>query len=122
MFALAAIALASVGVYGAMSFAAGSRRRELGVRAALGADRRQLVRLLMGQGMVSTAVGIGLGLLGAFTLGRWLESQLYGISPHDPLVIGVAATGIALVASFAAYLPAVRASRADPVESLRRGE
>ncbi|MEM1180313.1 MAG: ABC transporter permease [Acidobacteriota bacterium] len=122
VFALAAMALAAVGVYGAMSFAAGSRRRELGVRAALGADRRQLVRLLMGQGIASTCVGIGVGLLVALALGRWLESQLHGVSPHDPLTVGISAAGVALVAAVAAYLPALRASRADPVESLRREE
>ncbi len=120
IFALAAVALASIGVYGAMSFAAATRRRELGVRAALGADRRHLVRLLIGQGMVSTVCGLGLGLLGALVLGRWLESQLHGISPHDPVTVAVTAAGIALVATLAAYLPAVRASRANPVESLRR--
>ena len=120
IFALAAVALAAIGVYGAMSFAAATRRRELGVRTALGAERHHLVRLLVGQGMVSTLCGLGLGLVGALVLGRWLESQLHGISPHDPVTVAVTAGGIALVATFAAYLPAVRASRADPVASLRR--
>lgn len=120
IFALAAVVLAAIGVYGAMSFAAVARRRELGVRTAMGAERRDLVRLLVGQGMVSTLSGLGLGLVGALILGRWLESQLYGIRPHDPLTVAATAAGIALVAGLAAYLPAWRASRVDPMESLRR--
>lgn len=120
IFALAAVTLAAIGVYGAMSFAAVARRRELGVRAAMGAERRDLVRLLVGQGMVTTLCGLGLGLAGTFVLGRWLESQLHGVSPHDPLTVAATAAGIALVAGLAAYLPALRASRADPMESLRR--
>ncbi len=119
IFAVAAMVLAAIGVYGAMSFAAVARRRELGVRIALGAERQDLVRLLVGQGMVSTLCGLGLGLGGALVLGRWLESQLHGISPHDPLTVAATAVGITLIAAFAAYLPALRASRADPVESLR---
>ncbi len=73
----------------------------------------------MHQGLLSTAVGLGLGLLGAMVLGRWLESQLHGISPHDPLTVVLTATGIAMLAAFAAYLPAARASRANPVDSLQ---
>lgn len=120
IFAFAAVALAAIGVYGAMSFAAVARRRELGVRTALGAERRDLVRLLVGQGMVSTLCGLGMGLGGALLLGRWLESQLHGISPHDPLTVAATAVGITFIAALAAYLPALRASRVDPMESLRR--
>lgn len=120
IFALAAVSLAAIGVYGAMSFAAAARRPELGLRAALGAEKRHLVRLLIGQGVTSTLRGLGLGLLAALMLGRWLESQLHGVSPHDPLTVAAAAISIALIAALAAYLPAVRASRADPVESLRQ--
>lgn len=120
IFALAAVVLAAIGVYGAMSFAAVARRREMGVRAALGADRRDLVSLLVRQGMVSTLCGLALGLGGALILGRWLESQLHGVSPHDPLTVAATAVGITSIAALAAYLPALRASRVDPVESLRR--
>ncbi|MEO1083948.1 MAG: ADOP family duplicated permease, partial [Acidobacteriota bacterium] len=120
LFALAALTLAATGVYGAMAFAAASRRRELGVRVALGAENRDLVRLLVEQGMTSTAKGLGLGLLGALWLGGWLESQLHSVSPHDPLTLAATAAGITAVAGLAAYIPARRASRADPIESLRQ--
>ena len=119
LFALAAVALAAIGVYGAMSFAAATRRRELGIRTALGAERRHLVGLLIGHGMVSTIAGLGLGLLGSLVLVRWLESQLHGVRPHDPLTVVATSVSIAMIATLAAYLPARRASRVDPNESLR---
>lgn len=119
LFALTAVALAAIGVYGVMSFGAATRRRELGIRTALGASRRHLVHLLIGQGLMSTLGGLGLGLLGSLALVRWLKSQLHGVSPHDPLTLAVAAVSLALVATLAAYLPARRASQEDPVESLR---
>ncbi len=119
LFALTAVMLAAIGVYGAMSFAAATRRRELGIRTALGANRRHLVHLLIGQGMVSTLGGLGLGLCGSLALVRWLESQLHGVSPNDPLTLATTAAGLAIVATIAAYLPARRASREDPIESLR---
>ncbi|MEM8995402.1 MAG: FtsX-like permease family protein, partial [Acidobacteriota bacterium] len=120
LFAVAALTLAATGVYGAMAFAAASRRREMGVRVALGAQNRDLVRLLVGQGMASTGKGIALGLLAALWLGGWLESQLHNVSPHDPLTVLAAAAGIAAVAGLAAYIPARRASRSDPIKSLRQ--
>ena len=120
VFAFAAIALAAIGVYGAMSYAAAACRRELGVRVAVGAERRHLVRLLVGRGLGSTLWGLGIGLAGAALLGGWLESQLHGVSPHDPATLAATALGIGAVALLAAYLPAARASRVDPVASLRQ--
>ena len=119
-FALAAVALAAVGVYGAMSYAAAASRRELGVRVAVGAERRHLVWLLIGRGLASTAWGLALGLAGAALLGGWLESQLHGVNPHDPSTLAATAVGLGAVALLAAYLPAARASRVDPVASLRQ--
>lgn len=120
VFAFAAVALAAVGVYGAMSYAAAASRRELGVRVAVGAERRHLVRLLIGRGLGSTLWGLGIGLTGAALLGGWLENQLHGVSPHDPATLVATAVGITAVALLAAYLPAARASRVDPVASLRQ--
>ena len=120
VFAFAAVALAAIGVYGAMSYAAAASRRELGIRAAVGAERRHLVRLLVGRGLASTLWGLTLGLTGAVLLGGWLESQLHGVSPHDPATLAATALGIGAVALLAAYLPAARASRVDPVASLRQ--
>ncbi|MEM6795639.1 MAG: FtsX-like permease family protein, partial [Acidobacteriota bacterium] len=119
LFAVVAILLAAIGVYGAMAFAASSRRRELGVRSALGAEQADLVSLLVRQGMISTLKGLVLGLLGALWLGSWLESQLHGVSSHDPLAMSLTALGIGLISWITAYIPAARASRADPLESLR---
>ncbi|MCG8462392.1 MAG: ABC transporter permease, partial [Holophagales bacterium] len=120
LFALTAVLLAAIGVYGAMANAAAARRRELGVRLALGADRADLVRLLVSRGSRSTLLGLALGLVGAALLGGLLESQLHGVSPHDPLAFAATALGIGTVALVAAYLPALRASRLDPVISLRQ--
>ena len=120
LFALTAVLLAAIGVYGAMANAASARRRELGVRLALGADRADLVRLLVSHGSRSTLLGLALGLVGAALLGGLLENQLHGVSPHDPLAFAATALGLGTVALVAAYLPAVRASGLDPVISLRQ--
>lgn len=119
LFTLLAICLAAIGVFGAMSNAATSRRRELGVRAALGAERRHLVGLLLRRNLSGTLWGIAAGLAGAGLLGRLLKSQLHGVSPYDLGTVAWTTLGIALVALLAAFLPAVRAGGLDPVVSLR---
>ena len=119
LFSGIALVLASVGIYGVMSYSVTQRARELGVRIALGADRADVLRLVLRQGMGLAAVGIGIGLAAALGLTRLIESQLYGVTAADPATfLGVAAVlgGTALVANL---IPAIRATRLDPTVVLR---
>ena len=119
--ALGAIALllAAFGVYGVVAFSASRRTCELGVRASLGARRRDLVRLIVAEGLRLVGCGVGIGLALALPATRLLESFLVGVSPNDPLTFGLIVATLAAVASLASYLPARRAARIDPVASLR---
>ena len=118
-FAALALMLAVVGIYGVISYGVTERRREIGVRVALGARRTDILRLIGGQGMLVVAVGLALGLATAAVLTRFLEGLLFGIQPLDPTVY-VAAAALMLMASAAACLvPTVRATAVDPAEALR---
>lgn len=119
VFALLAAVLASVGIYGVMSLYVTDRRREFGVRLAIGAEPRGLVRMVLGEGMTLALAGVGAGLAGAFLAARWLGSLLYGVSPTDPAVYGALAAALLAVAALSAYLPARRAAGSDPLEALR---
>jgi predicted permease len=119
LFAALALLLAAVGVYGVVAYSAGQRRRELGLRAALGARRDELVRLVLGEGL-RLAVGgalVGVGLAVALT--RFLRGFLFGVGPTNPLVLAAACVGLTAVALVASFLPARRAALADPMEALR---
>lgn len=118
-FAMIALVLAAVGVYGVISYAVSQRTQEIGVRVALGAQRGDVLRLIVGHGALLGGIGIALGLAGAIGVTRFLRTMLFGVSPFDPVsFIGVSAvlTTIALLAS---YIPARRAAKVDPVEALR---
>jgi putative ABC transport system permease protein len=118
-FAVLAVLLAVIGVYGVMSYAVGRRTQEMGVRMALGARATQVVRLVLGQGMRTIVIGIAIGLVGSFAATRLIRTQLFGVGPNDPLTflwVPIALAGVAMVAC---YLPARRASRVDPVTALR---
>jgi putative ABC transport system permease protein len=119
VFAAIALVLAAVGVYGVISYAVSQRTQEIGVRVALGAQRRDVLRLIVGHGALLGGVGVAIGLAGALGVTGFLRRMLFGVSPFDPFSFGsvsVLLTSIALVAS---YLPARRAARVDPVEALR---
>lgn len=120
-FALLALVLAGAGIYGVLSAAVLERRREIGIRSALGASRRRIVGLVAGRGLVLAAVGLLFGTLGTLALGRLLAGLLYDIAPSDPASLVFVAATLAAVTAAACTLPAWRATRVDPAASLREG-
>jgi putative ABC transport system permease protein len=118
-FAALALVLAAVGIYSVLSYTVRHRRREIGIRMALGAQLSDVVGLVVLQGMRPAALGIGIGLAAAVALGRLLTSVVYGVSPSDPWTLGSVGVLLALVALFACILPAFRAARVDPLQALR---
>ena len=119
VFAASALALAAVGIFGVMAYTVGQRTREIGIRVALGAQRAEVLRGVLGEGMAHAAVGLGLGLLASVALTRYVRSQLFGLEPTD-LGTFVTAAGILLgVAMLACLLPARRAASVDPLAALR---
>ena len=118
-FATIALLLASVGIYGVISYFVGRRTREIGVRMALGAQKLDVLRLVVGQGSVLTLAGIALGLPGAIGMTRFLSSLLYGVRPTDPLTFAAVAALLTGVALLACYIPALRAARVDAIVALR---
>src|SRR5215469_626973 len=118
-FASIALVLGMVGVYGVLSYLVSRRRREMGVRMALGAQRSDVLWLVMKEGVKFAAAGVGLGLAGAFSVARLLSSQLYGVSPMDSVTYITVAVIVALVTLAACYIPARRAMAIDPILALR---
>jgi predicted permease len=118
VFAAVALFLAAVGIYGVLAYQVSERRREIGIRMALGGDRASIFRLVVREGMLLVGIGTAAGLGGAWGLGRALESQLYEIRPLDPAVLGAVVLLLGLVALVACVVPASRASRLDPVRAL----
>jgi predicted permease len=118
-FALIGLVLAAVGIYGVMSLHVASRAREFGIRMAVGADPRAVIRLVLGEGAVLAAAGVVLGIGGAILLTRWIASLLYEVSPTDPVILVSLPLLLAGIALAACYVPARRASRSDPLAVLR---
>ncbi|HEY7544603.1 MAG TPA: ABC transporter permease, partial [Blastocatellia bacterium] len=121
VFASLAIALAAVGIYGVVSYAVSQRTREIGIRMALGADSRDVLKLVISQGMAMAIAGVGAGLIAAFGLTRLIESLLFGVKPDDPLTFIFISMLLMVIAFAASYIPARRAIRVDPVVALRYG-
>ena len=119
IFAGTALLLAVAGIYGVLAYSVARRTREMGVRMALGASAGNVMRLVLGQAAVTTGIGVLLGVVGSFILMRFLQSMLYEISAADPLTFAAVALLLIGVALLAAYLPARRATKVDPIVALR---
>ncbi len=119
IFASTALVLAAVGIYGVMSYAVSRRTHELGVRMALGASRREILRLVVGEGMAMAAAGAAVGLAATLGLTRWMASLLYGVKPTDPATLALVLLLLGGIALLACYIPAWRATKVAPTVALR---
>jgi ABC-type antimicrobial peptide transport system permease subunit len=117
-FAVTALLLAAAGIYGVVSYAVGQRTQEIGIRMALGAQPGQVLREVLGSGMVLVSIGLAVGLVGAFWAVRLLQSLLFGVSSRDPVIYAAVVLGVAAVGLLANFVPARRAASIDPMRAL----
>jgi putative ABC transport system permease protein len=121
LFAALALARAAIGTYGILSYSVSERTKEIGIHMALGATRGSVLGMILGQGMRLTIVGLVSGLIASFGLTRLLQAQLFNVKPTDPATLTIVTTFIAVIAFIACYVPAQRATRVNPMVTLREG-
>ncbi len=119
VFGFLATLLATIGLYGVMAYTVARRTREIGIRMALGAVQGNVIWMVMREVLALVAIGVAVGVPAALGLTRLVKAQLFGLTAHDPLTIAAASVGLGLVACLAGYVPALRASRVDPIRALR---
>jgi putative ABC transport system permease protein len=118
-FAAIALLLTAAGIFGVLSYLVTQRTREIGLRMALGAQRTDVLRVIVGHGLRIFLLGLCIGVAGALVVTRWMSSVLFGVKPTDPLTFVVVALVLGIVAFLASYVPARRAMRVDPIVALR---
>ena len=121
LFGAVALVLSAIGIYGVLAFGVAQRSRELGIRQALGADRRAILSLVLKQGMRTAGLGVAIGLAGAVALTRYLQTLLFGVGAHDASVYAAVTALLFAVAMAACYVPARRATSVNPTDALRDG-
>jgi putative ABC transport system permease protein len=119
LFSSLALVLAGIGIYGVISYSVAQRTHEIGIRAALGAQRRDLLRMVLGQGVTLALIGVAAGIIAAAAVGRLMASLLFSVSAYDPATFVAVAIALLAVAAAACYFPARRAMRVDPMIALR---
>ena len=119
IFAGIAVLLSAIGIYGVLAYGVSQQSREIGTRAAIGANRGQSLQHFLKRGLIKTGIGLAIGLAGALALSRLMESMLYEVTPTDPFVFGSITLLLFAVSMLASYLPARRAARIQPMEALR---
>jgi putative ABC transport system permease protein len=121
LFGAVSLLLAAIGLYGVMAHATAQRTVEIGIRLAMGGQPASIVKLLMGRGLRLLGIGLALGLIGAFASTRYIEAQLFDVTPTDPLTFAGVGVVLAIAGLLACAIPARRAMRVDPIVALRRG-